>query len=89
MGRVLLGARLREQRAAAGLSLAALAGASGFSEGYVSDVERGKRGVPLDSLARLCEPLGLLVVDLLAGVWPWGAHARPDGAIEPVDGRRR
>lgn len=86
-GRIALGGRLRDRREAEGLTLAALAQGSGMSLSYLSDVERGRRLPALDALDRVCAALGTTVVELLAGVYPFGADRPPRRLAPPPDGR--
>jgi transcriptional regulator with XRE-family HTH domain len=70
-----LGAALRKRRKALGLTLAGVAGASGVSLGYVSQVERGANSPSLETLGRLAAALGVrasvLVAEAEAGAWEW------------------
>jgi transcriptional regulator with XRE-family HTH domain len=66
-----LGARLKQARLARNLSLTALAGASGLSKGFLSQVETGATNPSLGSLQRLSSALQVSLSDLLA------AEARP------------
>lgn len=86
-GRIAVGQALRARRYEAGLTLAALAQASGLSLSYLSDVERGRKLVSLDALDRIAIAHGLLAVDLLKGVYPYGAADEPDALGVPADGR--
>jgi transcriptional regulator with XRE-family HTH domain len=60
-----LGARLRSVRAGRGLSLDALASASGVSRSMISDVERGTKVPTVLVLARLATALGTTVSHLI------------------------
>ncbi len=65
-----LGAAIRERRQAAGLSLAALAAATGLTKGYLSKVERGAGQPSIGTVFRIAEALGLTAGALLAGSLP-------------------
>ncbi len=56
---------LRRMRAEAGLSQEELAELAGFHRTYLSQVERCKNNLSLDSLVSLASALGVDVVDLL------------------------
>jgi len=86
-GRVGLGLRLRALRSDAGLTLAALSEVSGVSVSHLSDIERARRLPALDVLDRVCRALGVQVVEVLAGVYPYGADRRPGRLRPPPDGR--
>jgi transcriptional regulator with XRE-family HTH domain len=87
LGRLALGLRMRELRSGAGMTLAALAAASGVSLSYLSDIERGRRTPALDVLDQVCSALGLTAVAALVGVYPYGSQAAPAGLEPPPDGR--
>lgn len=86
-GRLGLGLRVRALRSASGLTLVGLADLCGVSRAYLSDIERGNRLPALDVLDKVAAALGLSVVELLAGVYPWGAAEEPAGLGPPPDGR--
>lgn len=69
-----VGRHLRRIRRRRGLTLAAVAAASGTSESFLSQLERGRTGASLDTLARLAQALGIRVADLF----------EPDDANNPV-----
>lgn len=54
-----LGARLRTLRIVRCLTLRTVAERIGVAVSYLSDVERGRRGVSMDRLADLAEALGV------------------------------
>lgn len=58
-----VGAAIRARRRGLGLSLRDLAGLSGFSIGFLSQVERGKSSVVLTSLYKIAKALGSDVGD--------------------------
>lgn len=51
--------RLRQARIEQGLTLEALAERSGFTKGYLSKIENGKKAPPIASLARIARAMGL------------------------------
>jgi transcriptional regulator with XRE-family HTH domain len=67
-----LGRKMRRTRLDRGLSLTDLAGSTGLSLGYLSDIERGNRVPSLPVLDQIARALGCLATDLLEGVHPWG-----------------
>jgi ribosome-binding protein aMBF1 (putative translation factor) len=66
--RTRLAARLREERAARGISQEQLADLAGLHRTYVGSVERAERNVSLDNIERLAKALGVDVTKLLAAV---------------------
>ncbi|MGH8444402.1 MAG: helix-turn-helix domain-containing protein [Solimonas sp.] len=60
-----LARNVRAVRTAVGMTQEELAESSGLHQTYVSDVERGKRNVTLDVVARLAEALRVSPLDLL------------------------
>jgi transcriptional regulator with XRE-family HTH domain len=73
-----LGALLREERRAAGLSQRDLAARTGVSDAYLSQVERGRHEPSLRVLTALASTLGVSLEALLARA----------GIIEAADGDR-
>jgi len=57
--------RLKEHRERVGISQRELARLSGVSQGYISDLEAGKKDPRLSQAAKLARALGVLVDDLL------------------------
>ncbi len=57
--------RLKEYREEAGNTQRELARLSGVSQGYISDLEAGKKDPRLTQAAKLARALGVLVDDLL------------------------
>lgn len=60
-----LGGRIRYFRAGAGMSQSALAQASGLTNGYLSDVERGKVNISISNLNSLADALNVPLAALL------------------------
>ncbi len=58
------GARVKELRAATGLSQEAFADRAGFARSYMSRLERGKANPSIDAVAVLAVALGVTVPDL-------------------------
>jgi transcriptional regulator with XRE-family HTH domain len=63
--RALVGRNVREARLAKGLTQEQLADLSGFSQQYLSDLERGKRNPTVVTLWELAQVLGVTPVDLI------------------------
>lgn len=63
-----LGARLREMRRKAKLTLDDLAAATGFTKGYLSKVETGRSTPPIATLARIAQALNTEVAAFLQDV---------------------
>lgn len=63
-----LGARLRALREARGWTLAELAERAGFGAAYLSEIERGRKNVPVLSLSVIASALGLPLDETLRGV---------------------
>src|SRR5437868_15475010 len=55
-----IGAQLRAARLAARMSMAEVAEQAGLTKGFVSKLERDLANVPVASLIRLCDALGIL-----------------------------
>jgi transcriptional regulator with XRE-family HTH domain len=64
--KVLFGRRLAALRHAKGWSLEDLAGESGISWRYISDVERGYRNIGLVNICRLARALGVAPSKLMS-----------------------
>lgn len=64
--RKLDGCNVRRLRLAAGMTQEQFAERSGFSQQYISDLERGRRNPTIVSLFELAQALGAPPVDLLA-----------------------
>lgn len=77
LGRELLGRRLRQLRQDMDLGLPDLVERTGLSMGHLSDVERGTKSLSLPALVAIADAYGLLAVDLLRGVFPYGVADEP------------
>lgn len=87
-GRLLLGARVRELRVAAGLQLSEVAEQVGVTLAFLSDLERGNKLPTLGTLDALAQSLGTSAVALLDGIYPWGSADPPaEQPTKPPDGR--
>lgn len=60
--------RLKELRNSSNLTLKEIAGRSGLSVSYLSDIERGRTIPTLNTLEAIANSLELSVIDLLTGV---------------------
>jgi transcriptional regulator with XRE-family HTH domain len=65
---VLLGLRIRELRTAKGWRQIDLAQEAGINEGYVSDIEIGKKELCLRTMEAIADALDLTLAELLQGV---------------------
>lgn len=65
---VSFGRRVRELRAAAGLSQEGFAHAVGLNRTYMGDVERGTRNLGLVNVGRIADALGISLSELFEGV---------------------
>ena len=63
--RKLVGRNVRRLRLASGMTQEQFAERSGFSQQYISDLERGRRNPTIVSLFELAQALGATPVDLL------------------------
>lgn len=70
--RKLVGRNVRRLRLAAGMTQEQYAEASGFSQQYISDLERGQRNPTVVSLLELAAPLGASPAELI------GEHSEAD-----------
>ena len=64
--RKLVGRNVRRLRSASGLTQEQFAEKSGFTQQYISDLERGRRNPTVLSLFQLAQALGVSHVDLVA-----------------------
>jgi transcriptional regulator with XRE-family HTH domain len=63
--RIALGQRIRDYRAARGLSQEALADACGLHRTYVGGIERGERNPSFDNIWKIADALGVDAGDLV------------------------
>ena len=63
--RRLVGEKVRRYRLERGLTQEAFADRSGFSQQYISDLERGRRNPTVVSLFELAQALGVTPADLV------------------------
>jgi transcriptional regulator with XRE-family HTH domain len=63
-----LGTELRTARTQAGLTQEQLAFAAGLDRAYISQLEHDHKSPTVDTLVRLCGPLGVRASELLARV---------------------
>lgn len=63
-----LGRRLKETRAARGMSQEVLAQLAGLNRNYVNQVECGRRNVSIVNLVKLAEALAVDVAVLISGI---------------------
>ena len=68
----LVGSNVAARRQACGWSQETLADKSGFSQQYLSGLEKGRRNPTLKTMAELAHALGIEVVDLFGEVPPGG-----------------
>ena len=64
--RKLVGRNVRRAREAAGLTQEQLAERSGFSQQYISDLERGRRNPTIVSVFEIAQALGATPIQLLS-----------------------
>jgi transcriptional regulator with XRE-family HTH domain len=83
-----LGRRIQARRVQRRVTLDVLAQHTGFSKGYLSRIENGKKTPPLDTLSRIARALGADIKLLLAGEAP-GAEARPFFSVIRAGARER
>ena len=69
-GRATLGARIRAEREARGLSQEQLALTAGFDRSFLSDLESGRHSCMVDRVFDLAEALGVDASSLLDGSHP-------------------
>ena len=60
-----LGATLREYRSQSGFSLRELASIASVSPGYLSEIERGRKEVSSELVARVCHGMGISVASVI------------------------
>ena len=84
---VQLGARLRQRRLDAGLTLADLAQRAGFGKAYLSRIENGKKVPPIGTLSRLADVLGIEAASLLVDSAPQAPAWRGVSVVKRSDKR--
>lgn len=67
-----IGARIREERRARGMTQEQLAEAAELTVGYIGQLESGKKRARLDTLARVADALGVHLAQLLVDRLPDG-----------------
>jgi transcriptional regulator with XRE-family HTH domain len=67
---VKVGARLRTLRRERALTIEQVAGATGLTKGFISQLERDTTTPSLSSLARICDALGVRMGDVFEGTSP-------------------
>jgi transcriptional regulator with XRE-family HTH domain len=67
---VKVGARLRTLRRERALTIEQVAGATGLTKGFISQLERDTTTPSLSSLARICDALGVRMGDVFHGTSP-------------------
>ncbi|MBM7804197.1 transcriptional regulator with XRE-family HTH domain [Geodermatophilus bullaregiensis] len=88
-GLLWLAQRLRSIRATQGIDLAVAAERSGVSYPYLAQLERGVGKQPtLSTLDAIARGYGLLLTELLDGVYPYGTRQRPQRRPVQVPDRR-
>jgi len=80
-----IGERIHQRRGELGLSLRELARRSGLSASFISQVERGKVNVSVDSLQRLAESLNIPILYFLQKDGLKAAFTGPDGSKTPLE----
>jgi transcriptional regulator with XRE-family HTH domain len=83
---VRVGAELRRVRVERGLTLTHVAGASGLTKGYVSQLERDRVAPSLGSLARICDVLGVRIGDVIEASVGSPVHRGERQQLGSVDG---
>jgi len=58
--------RIKQLRESQNMTKTRLAQLSGVSQSYISDIEAGKRNPTLEVISRICDALGVTVVELLS-----------------------
>ena len=66
--RALVGANIRKARLAAGMTQEQLAERSGFSQQYISGLERGKRNPTIVSVYELAQAMGVSHEELVSAI---------------------
>jgi transcriptional regulator with XRE-family HTH domain len=84
-----LGRRIQSRRSQRGVTLDVMAVRTGFSKGYLSRIENGKKTPPLDTLARIARALGTDVNTLLSEERVTGGEAAPFFSVVRGGSRQR
>jgi transcriptional regulator with XRE-family HTH domain len=84
-----LGRRIQSRRNQRGVTLDVMAVRTGFSKGYLSRIENGKKTPPLDTLARIARALGTDVNTLLSDERGGGADEAPFVNVVRAGSRQR
>jgi transcriptional regulator with XRE-family HTH domain len=84
-----LGRRIQARRVERRITLDALAQRTGFSKGYLSRIENGKKTPPLDTLARIARALGTDLNLLLTQASEPAAARSPFFSVVRAGGRER
>jgi transcriptional regulator with XRE-family HTH domain len=84
-----LGRRIRARRGERRVTLDVLAARTGFSKGYLSRIENGRKTPPLETLSRIARALGTDINQLLAGEHGGAADARPFFSVVRAGSRQR
>ncbi len=87
VGQMLLGGALRARRLELGWGLSDMVERTGMSMSFISEVERGRKTLSLESLVTFAGALELTVVQLLTGVYPFDDVREPKVVQPPLDGR--
>lgn len=86
-----VGPRLRQQREQAALTIAEVAQRSGFSPGYISQIERDLANPSIAALKRIADAIGAPLGSLFVGVEESGptAEDQADGQVRVVRASQR
>lgn len=84
-----LGRRIQSRRNQRGVTLDVMAVRTGFSKGYLSRIENGKKTPPLDTLARIARALGTDVNTLLTEERLGGGDAAPFYNVVRANARQK
>ena len=84
-----LGRRIQTRRSERGVTLDVMSERTGFSKGYLSRIENGKKTPPLDTLARIARALGTDVNTLLSDELSASSQSEPFFSVVRSAGRQR
>lgn len=87
VGQMLLGGALRARRLELGWGLSDMVERTGMSMSFISEVERGRKALSLESLVLFAGALEVTAVELLTGVYPFDDVRMPEVVQPPLDGR--